>query len=145
MIEQVENDLHTLWKRMCMQMTRPVPLMFINSPQSAVRLPETQEQNAMILVEDESVEITSKPTLEENKEKASVLEQLEKIQSPFGRHLYQPLQFKLVDGAEVLGTLRDVKGDKMIISQDGNEEQSIALPINALTDILWHGKSIGAL
>ena len=128
-----------------MQMTRPVPLMFINSPQADVRLPETQEENAIMLTEEKSSETKSDPALEKSKEKASVLEQLEKIQSPFGRHLYQPLQFKLVDGAEVLGTLRDIKSDKMIILQDGNEEQSITLPVNALTDILWHGKSIGDL
>lgn len=128
-------------------MTRPVPLMFIKSPQALVRLPDQQEENKLTMAQEESLEkIAPKidgKEIPEPEENLIVQAQLQKAQSPFGRHLYQPLLFKLTNQKEVLGILEEVAGSELVILQDDYEGGKLTLPIHEIDDILWHGKSLG--
>lgn len=131
---------------MCMRVTRPVPLMFIKSPQAAVRLPDNQEENEEVLAQEASSKEIKKPEVDETEKKevnGIVAEQLKKIQTPFGRHLYQPLLFKLTNQTEILGTLKEVEGNEIFILEEGNEEKTITIQNHELMDILWRGKSMG--
>lgn len=131
---------------MCMRVTRPVPLMFIKSPQAAVRLPDNQEENVEVLAQEASSKEIKKPEVDETEKKevnGIVAEQLKKIQTPFGRHLYQPLLFKLTNQTEILGTLKEVEGNEIFILEEGNEEKTITIQNHELMDILWRGKSMG--
>lgn len=124
-------------------MTRPVPLMFIKSPSASVRLPDKQEESRFALSEEETVEDIEVEQSDKQEVPSLVEEQLKKIQSPFGRHLYQPLLFKLTNQKEIIGTMKEVEDNRLIIMQDGDGEKEILLKIDEIADIIWRGKSLG--
>ncbi len=128
---------------------RPVPLMFIKSPSVILKEPIKYEESTSIFVKDESSEKTQEPIVEneqksivENKKVLpSVENQLNKIQSPFGRHLYQPLQIKVAGEQDFLGKIEKVEGDEIFFKAEENEE-AITIQTFEVLDILWRGKSI---
>lgn len=126
-----------------MQMTRPVPLMFINSPSTSIRYPVEEERSQPVLAEEDAALESTEATIENGKEmNPFVAEQLKRIQSPFGRHLYQPLEFKLVDKSSVIGTLEEIEGAELSILVGGNEGKTLTIDAHDIADILWRGQSI---
>lgn len=131
-------------------MSRPVPLMFINSPSTSIRYSAKEERNQTVLAEEESTDKMKDPSSELQEELVAegnetnpfVVEQLKKMQTPFGRHLYQPLQFNLVNQSTVIGTLKEIQDGKLTVLAGGNEEKVLTIDAHEITDILWRGKSI---
>lgn len=123
-------------------MTRPVPLMFIKSPSTSIRYPVEQVESQSELPEEEVPEKFEKPHAEDKEINPSVEEQLKKIQTPFGRHLYQPLEFKLVDDSSVIGTVKEIEGGELTVLVGGNTEKILTVDAHEITDILWRGTSI---
>ncbi len=118
-------------------MTRPVPLMFIKSPQASVRLPDQQEHK-----ENSPEEAVGKVEEKDEQDIHSIVKgQLAKIQSPFGRHLYQPLRFKLGNEKEVVGALKEIQDDALIILEEQSSEE-LSIAIRDIQDILWRGQSL---
>lgn len=125
--------MHIVKEKEVYAMTRPVPLMFIKSPSASVQLPEQQEEAVSLILAEDEQEMPS-----------TVAEQLKKIQTPFGRHLYQPLLFKLVDKREVTGVLKEDTGNALVILQDDSADEEITVSIDEIDDILWRGQSLNA-
>lgn len=123
-------------------MSRPVPLMFIKSPSTSIRYPVEQVESQPERTAEDSPEMMKEPVAEEKELTPFVKEQLKKIQTPFGRHLYQPLQFMLGEESSVIGTVKEIEGGTITVLVGGNEEQLITVAAHEITDILWRGKSI---
>lgn len=129
-------------------MTRPVPLMFIKSPSAFVRLPIVEVETELSIVDVDVVEERAPEAREEQQQQQEqvgnvlVAEQLKKIQTPFGRHLYQPLLFKLTNERKVLGKLKKVEGNQLAILVEGTEEKIELIQVNEVVDIFWRGTSL---
>lgn len=121
---------------------RPVPLMYIQSPSVILRTPIDQEESTSIFVKEDSEDAVKEPTSESKRTLPSVEKQLKKIQSPFGRHLYQPVQVKLADGKEAFGTIEQVEEKQLSLAVSEADNQLITIQHTDILDILWRGKSI---
>mgnify|MGYP006865367201 CR=1 FL=1 len=115
-------------------MTRPVPLMFVQ------RVPTVSsflaEESTSIFVGKEQVEENEKATLPVIK--TSVQNQLKKIQTPFGKHLYNPLTFQLQDGTEVFGSIYSISEREVTLVLEENQESQEIL-LHQIEDIIWRG------
>lgn len=128
---------------------RPVPLMFINSPSVISRIRIQNEESTSIFVKHDSIEQEEERPVEMTKENASekkeilpsIEKQLNKIQSPFGRHLYRPVQIQLNDAQTFIGNIENVE-DATVFLKVEESEKTIPIQVTDISDILWRGKSI---
>lgn len=144
---------------------RPIPLMYINSPSAILPIPTQYEESTSIFVRNESTEKKESPIVDKEKEKTveekietiakdkiektveekqilpSVQNQLNKIRTPFGRHLYQPVRIKLKDQQIFFGKVEKIEEDVMILQLEEKDELMEIQTFEVL-DILWRGKSI---
>lgn len=128
---------------------RPVPLMFINSPSVISRIRIQSEESTSIFVKHDSiekeeelpVEITEENSSEEKHILPSIEKQLNKIQSPFGRHLYRPVELQLNDEQTFIGDIESIEDENVFLKVEENEKV-IPIQMANIIDILWRGKSI---
>lgn len=119
------------------------PLMYIQSPFVILQdLVDEEESTAIFVMEEQEERGKESPIVEHKKVLPSVEKQLKKIQSSFGRHLYQPVSIKLVNDEEKFGTIEQVEKDQLSLVGSELEGQKIIIQNTDIIDILWRGKSI---
>ena len=71
-----------------------------------------------------------------------IKQQLQFLDSPFQRHVYRPLTFRLMDGTELLGVVDRLLEDQVDIRLESETEDSevVELDLNDLDKIIWRGK-----
>lgn len=127
-------------KKEVSKLTRPVPLMYVDSPPVHVRISITEEESTSIFVAKES------PTFKRDEivipQVNPIIERkLKKIQTSFGMRLYQPLTLKLKDDQEIFGTIKKIEGNEILLHLD-DEDQTIEVAAHEIVDIMWRGKSL---
>lgn len=126
-------------------MSRPVPLMFIKNPSISYNRLVDEGENDFSYVEDEenNEETQHEETINETNEvNVRVSRQLKKLQSPFGRHLYNPVRIKLINDQEISGTVEKVEEKQIFVVTDEEHSHPITIPTATITNILWQGKAI---
>lgn len=124
-------------------LTRPVPLMFIDGPAILSRIPiADDESTSVFVVNEESSVITEEfstvvPTLH-----PSIEQKLSKIQTPFGRRIYQPLTFQLHEGEEISGIVEKVEDNEIVVKVDTHENITAVIEPHDIVEIIWRGKSL---
>ena len=103
------------------------------------------EYAKMVELKDEAVPLAAAGKEVEENEKAtlpviktSVQNQLKKIQTPFGKHLYNPLTFQLQDGTEVFGSIYSISEREVTLVLEENQESQEIL-LHQIEDIIWRG------
>lgn len=112
------------------------PLLFIAGPPVFTKPRESEVYNY-----DESTSVYTKP-FTPSRDLTPLKQQLQFLDSPFQRHVYRPLTFRLMDGAELLGVVDRLFEDKVDIRLESETEDSevVELDLNDLEKIIWRGK-----
>lgn len=116
--------------------------MFIDGPSDSVQIPIMDEESTSVFVKEESSTIVEEEITKAPEINPAIMLKLNKVQSPFGRRLYQPLIFKLVDGKEIVGTVESIEENNVYINVDDNEKNVVTVSANEILDLMWRGKSL---
>lgn len=113
------------------------PLLFIAGPPIFTKVRESSEDFTI----EESTSVYTKP-FTPSRDLTPIKEQLQFLDSPFQRHVYRPLTFRLVGGEEHLGVVDRLNEDSVVIRLESETEDSevIELDLGDLEKIIWRGK-----
>lgn len=121
---------------------RPIPLMFIAGPPIRLRVPIVDDESTSVFVKEESSSNSKELAIEVPKINPTIQRKLNKVQTPFGRRVYQPLTFKLNEGEEVFGIIDKIEENVVMIHVNGDEDTIMAVASHDIVDIIWRGKSL---
>lgn len=111
-------------------MTRPVPLMYV--------------RKVPVAFEEESTSIFIKEEMDQEgilAVRPDVLEQLAKTQTPFGKHLYNPITIVIENGEMYTGSIEQVDDEIAVIKLE-DTEQLQSIPLIQIMNMIWRGKTL---
>ncbi|MFC4409480.1 hypothetical protein ACFOZY_03400 [Chungangia koreensis] len=112
------------------------PLLFIAGPPIFTKTKETAYNSY-----EESTSVYTKP-FTPSRDLTPIKQQLQFLDSPFQRHVYRPLTFRLTDGSELLGVVDSLFEDHVVVRLESDTEDSelVEVHLGDLEKIVWQGK-----